>query len=152
MADALAWDPGRRFDAVLVDAPCTATGTIRRHPDLPHLRSGHEIRPLLALQAALLRRGWDWVAPGGRLVWCVCSLLPDEGEAQVARFCAETPGATVIAPDAHALGIETGWITPDGALRTRPDFWLGAWRHGRLLCRLPREAGDCRVTVPPARL
>ena len=123
-ADALAWEPGRRFDAVLVDAPCTATGTIRRHPDLPWLRDGRETGPLVALQAALLRRAWGWVAPGGRLVYCVCSLLPEEGEAQVARFLAETPRrAGRDRRTRRRSGSSPGGSTPGGGLRTRPDFW-----------------------------
>ena len=122
-ADALAWEPGRRFDAVLVDAPCSATGTIRRHPDLPYLRSGREFGPLVTLQASLLRRAWDWVAPGGRLVYCVCSLLPVEGEEQVARFLGDIPEARVVVPDAAALGVEPGWIDAAGGLWLRPDYW-----------------------------
>ena len=90
-ADALAWEPGRRFDAVLVDAPCSATGTIRRHPDLPYLRTGREFGPLVALQGSLLRRSWGLVAPGGRLVYCVCSLLPAEGEEQMGGSSPTSP-------------------------------------------------------------
>ncbi len=123
VADALAWTPAAAFDLVLVDAPCTASGTIRRHPDLPHLRTGREIGPLTDLQAALLARTWDWLAPGGRLVWCVCSLLPAEGEAQVAAFRAQVPQARVLTPDVAALGIEAGWVDPAGGLRLRPDYW-----------------------------
>jgi 16S rRNA (cytosine967-C5)-methyltransferase len=123
VADALAWEPAARFDAVLVDAPCTASGTIRRHPDLPHLRSGREVGTLVELQAARFARAWEWVAPGGRLVWCVCSLLPAEGEAQVARFRAAVPEARVVPPDAGRLGIEPGWIDAAGGLRLRPDYW-----------------------------
>jgi 16S rRNA (cytosine967-C5)-methyltransferase len=122
-ADALTWEPGRRFEAVLVDAPCTASGTIRRHPDLPWIRTGRELEALTALQAALLRRAWGWLAPGRRLVYCVCSLLPEEGEAQAARFLAATPEARVVAPDPRALGVHPAWIDAGGGLRTRPDFW-----------------------------
>ncbi len=122
-ADALTWTPPARYDAILLDAPCTATGTIRRHPDLPHLRTGRELAPLLALQTALLARAWDWLAPGGRLVWCVCSLLPAEGEAQLAAFLARTPGARVIPPDPARLGLDPAWILPSGGLRLRPDYW-----------------------------
>jgi 16S rRNA (cytosine967-C5)-methyltransferase len=122
-ADVLEWAPEAAFDVVLVDAPCTASGTIRRHPDLPHLRTGRELGPLLALQEALIARAWGWVAPGGRLVYCVCSLLPAEGEAQVARFLAANPAARVLAPDPAALGIEPGWIDAAGGLRLRPDYW-----------------------------
>ncbi|HET9069695.1 MAG TPA: transcription antitermination factor NusB, partial [Amaricoccus sp.] len=124
-ADALAWEPAAPFEAILVDAPCSASGTIRRHPDLPHLRTGRELGPLLALQQALLDRAWGWLAPGGRLVWCVCSLLPAEGEAQLARFLAATPEARVVPPDPVALGLEPGWIDAAGGLRLRPDHWPG---------------------------
>jgi 16S rRNA (cytosine967-C5)-methyltransferase len=121
-ADALAWEPERHFDAVLLDPPCTATGTIRRHPDLPYLRP-RPLAPFVELQAALLRRAWGWLAPGGRLVYCVCSLLPEEGEAQVARLLAEVPGARTVPPDAAALGLDPAWIDAAGGLRLRPDFW-----------------------------
>jgi len=122
-ADALVWEPEAEFDAILLDAPCSASGTIRRHPDLPHLRGGRDLGPLLALQGALLARAWDWLAPGGRLVYAVCSLLPAEGEAQVAAFCAARPEAVRVGADAAALGAPPDWIDAEGALRTRPDFW-----------------------------
>ena len=120
-ADALHWAPEAPFDAILLDAPCSATGTIRRHPDLPYLRGAADMAALAGLQAALLARAFGWLAPGGRLVYCVCSLLPAEGEEQIARFLAETPGARRAAPP--ELGLDPGWITAEGALRTRPDFW-----------------------------
>lgn len=123
VADALAWEPARRYDAILVDAPCSATGTLRRHPDLPFVRGPQDLPALLALQAGLLARAWDWLEPGGRLVFCTCSLLPAEGEAQVARFRAARPEATAVPPDPAALGIEPGWIDAAGGLRLRPDYW-----------------------------
>ena len=122
-ADALAWTPGRRWEAVLLDAPCTASGTLRRHPDLPFLRGARDLAPLVALQARLLARAWDWVAPGGRLVFATCSLLPEEGEAQAARFLGEHPEARQLAPEPAALGIEPAWIDAAGGLRLRPDHW-----------------------------
>ncbi len=122
VADALAWTPEQPFDAILIDAPCSATGTIRRHPDLPHLRADGNIAPLLALQVALLDRGWGWLRPGGRLVYAVCSLLPVEGEDQVAEFLRRTPDARRLRPD---LALPEGWLDSEGALRTRPDFWAG---------------------------
>src|SRR5690606_8830246 len=98
----------------------TASGTIRRHPDLPHLRDGSELGPLLALQARLLDRAWCFLRPGGRLVYAACSLLPAEGEEQVAAFLARTPGARQVRP---ALDLPAGWLDATGGLRTRPDFW-----------------------------
>jgi 16S rRNA (cytosine967-C5)-methyltransferase len=123
VADALAWQPGRQFDAILVDAPCSATGTIRRHPDLPHIRRPTDLAALTELQARLLARAWHWLAPGGRIVFCTCSLLPAEGEDQVARFLAAHADASVVRPDPTALGIAPGWIDAAGGLRLRPDYW-----------------------------
>ena len=122
-ADALAWTPEAPFDAILLDAPCSATGTLRRHPDLPYLRSGQDLPALTGLQEALLTRAWSFLRPGGRLVYCTCSLLPAEGEARVAAFLASNPDARQLRADPAALGIEAGWLDAAGALRTRPDFW-----------------------------
>ena len=120
-ADALVWQPEAPFDAILLDAPCSASGTLRRHPDLPFVKDGSELPGLIALQAQLLDRALGWLRPGGRLVYCTCSLLPEEGEAQLTAALARHPGLRVVAP---ALpGIEPGWITPEGALRLRPDHW-----------------------------
>lgn len=121
VADALRWEPEAEFDAILLDAPCSASGTIRRHPDLPHL--ARDLGSLRGLQAALLARAWDWLRPGGRIVYAVCSLLPDEGEAQVAAFVAARPNAVRIRAEAAALGAPTAWVDREGALRLLPDFW-----------------------------
>ena len=120
VADALAWTPPAAFDAILLDAPCSATGTLRRHPDLPHLRDGDALPALMALQAALLARAWDWLAPGGRLVYCTCSLLPAEGEIRIARFLEATPAARLVPPEAP--GLDPAW-TAGNQLRLRPDLW-----------------------------
>jgi len=121
VADALDWHPDAPFDAILLDAPCSATGTIRRHPDLPFAKSSASIKPLFALQADLLDRALGMLAPGGRLVFCTCSLLPEEGEGQIAAALARHPGLRVAPPGAD--WIEPGWRAPDGGLRLRPDFW-----------------------------
>ncbi|MEM7719158.1 MAG: transcription antitermination factor NusB [Pseudomonadota bacterium] len=118
VADALAWTPDGPFDAVLLDAPCSATGTLRRHPDLGHARDGTGLDDLIALQNQLLDRAAAWVRPGGRVVYCTCSLLPEEGEAQIDRFMDRDPGFSVFVPDA----IDPQWSVPQG-LRLRPDHW-----------------------------
>lgn len=122
-ADALIWAPEARYDAILLDAPCSATGTVRRHPDLPHRTAPGDLASLRALQARLLDRVWDWCAPGGVVVYCVCSLLRDEGEDQVAAFLARTPGARLAPVQAGDEGIPPECVAADGSLRTRPDTW-----------------------------
>ena len=123
IADAIPWSAGRQggFDSVLLDAPCTATGTIRRHPEVPHLRRVRDVAKLAATQAGLIEAAAGLVAPGGRLVVAVCSLQPEEGEAHLARIA-----ALGLRPDPvraeEVPGLEEA-ITPDGALRTRPDLW-----------------------------
>ncbi len=120
-ADALDWRPDAPPDAILLDAPCSATGTIRRHPDLPFLRDGSGIPDLVALQSRLIDHALTLLPPGGRLVYAVCSLLPDEGEAQITTALVRHPGLTVEAPDMP--GTDPAWLTPEGGLRTSPDFW-----------------------------
>lgn len=121
VADALHWEPTERFDAVLLDAPCSATGTIRRHPDLPFVKDGSEVAGLVTLQAALLDRALGMVKPGGRVVFSTCSLLPEEGEGQLAAALARHPACRVERVDMP--GVEPGWWTEDGGLRLRPDYW-----------------------------
>lgn len=111
------------WDAILLDAPCSATGTIRRHPDLPHAKDGSDFGALIALQSEMLDHAISLLKPGGRLVFCTCSLLPDEGECQVEDALARHEGLE-IDRDALALpGIDPAWITEEGGLRLRPDYW-----------------------------
>lgn len=124
VADALEWRPPAPFAGILLDAPCTATGTIRRHPDLPFLKGPGDLEALVALQARLLDRALGWLRPGGRLVFATCSLLPDEGEDQARAALARHPGLRLRRADTLA-GVEPGWITPEGGLRLRPDHWAG---------------------------
>ncbi len=119
-ADVAAWEPGRTFDAVLLDAPCSATGTIRRHPDILHLRRKDDASTRLALQRRLLDRAVRLVAPGGRLVYCTCSLEPEEGEAQLARLLDANRELIRVPIAPGEAGIDAAWITPAGDLRTLP--------------------------------
>lgn len=119
-ADALQWQPETLFDAVLLDAPCSATGTIRRHPDLPFLRQAADIASLVSLQARLIDRALGFLKPGGRLVYCTCALLQDEGEAQLAAALARHPALVQIKP--ALAGIDPAWHS-DRGLRLRPDYW-----------------------------
>jgi 16S rRNA (cytosine967-C5)-methyltransferase len=120
VADALTWEPGKHFDAVLLDAPCTATGTWRRHPEVLAVTTQHDITELARTQRELLRRAWHWVKPGGRLVYCVCSLEPEEGEQQAAWF-AQHHSDAAIEKTSHA-DIPAEAFGPEGYLRTRPDM------------------------------
>ena len=112
-----------QYDAILLDAPCSATGTMRRHPDLPHAKDGSEFGGLIDLQARILDHAWTLLKPGGRMVFCTCSLLPDEGEVQIEEALERHKDMSVDR-DALALnGIDPAWITSEGGLRLRPDFW-----------------------------
>ncbi|MEQ8411608.1 MAG: RsmB/NOP family class I SAM-dependent RNA methyltransferase [Erythrobacter sp.] len=134
-ADALSWEPKRRFDAILLDAPCTATGTCRRHPDVLHRIGKGQIAEMVELQRALLTRAADWLAPGGALVYAVCSLEEEEGEQQ-ARWIAETLGLEQV-PCAED---ELPGLSPnsEGHVRTHPGqladtggldgFFISRWR------------------------
>ena len=143
-ADALEWRPDRQFDAVLLDAPCTATGTIRRHPDVPWLKSENDLAVLTSLQSRLLDRAADLVRPGGTLVYCTCSLEPEEGEAQIAALLARN-SRLVRAPIVAAEVFDRPeFITAQGELRTLPHYlpnpdprWSGL--DGFFAARLTRK-------------
>jgi 16S rRNA (cytosine967-C5)-methyltransferase len=119
VADALEWESGARFDAILLDAPCTATGTCRRHPDVLHRIGPRQISAMAELQARLVERAIAWLKPGGRLVYAVCSLEREEGEEQAARVA--------LAPDPARPEELPEWLapTPEGWLRTDPGMLAG---------------------------
>jgi 16S rRNA (cytosine967-C5)-methyltransferase len=133
-ADALTWSPSHPLDAVLLDAPCTATGTIRRHPDILHLKRETDMPRLADLQARLLDHAVTLVRPGGQIVYCTCSLEPEEGERQIAALLSRNPGVERVAV-MPGNGIEQDWITPAGDLRTLP-FHLPGGMDGFYAARL----------------
>ncbi|KIC45147.1 16S rRNA methyltransferase [Ruegeria sp. ANG-S4] len=112
-----------QYDAILLDAPCSATGTIRRHPDLPFAKDGSEFGDLIDLQAQMLSHAWALLKPGGRLVYCTCSLLPDEGEVQIEDALKQHTDMTADRSALTVSGVDPAWITDEGGLRLRPDFW-----------------------------
>ncbi|WP_394646301.1 RsmB/NOP family class I SAM-dependent RNA methyltransferase [uncultured Sphingomonas sp.] len=115
IADVLDWSPAAPAQAVLVDAPCSATGIFRRHPDVLHRAHGGIVAEMATLQARILARAADWVAPGGTLVYATCSLEPEEGEAQIERFLRDRPDFQVRAPRPGEL--------PDGIV-AEPEGWV----------------------------
>lgn len=121
-ADATAYQGGP-FDAVLLDAPCSATGTIRRHPDVAWLKGPEDIEKLSALQGRLLEAAANLVKPGGLLVYSTCSLEPEEGEAQIAALLARRPDLTRDPVEAEELGGETALLTALGEVRTLPSHF-----------------------------
>jgi 16S rRNA (cytosine967-C5)-methyltransferase len=120
VADALTFAPDMRFDAVLLDAPCTSTGTIRRHPDILHLKRPEDVAALAALQKKLLEHAATLLKPGGTLLYCTCSLEPEEGEAQIADFLTSHSDFTRRPMALDTETVPLSWRTPDGDLRTRP--------------------------------
>jgi 16S rRNA (cytosine967-C5)-methyltransferase len=119
-ADVAKWSPGRVFDAVLLDAPCTATGTIRRHPDILRLKRSQDVGQLTKIQAALFDNAAKLVRRGGCLVFCSCSLEPEEGAMQVERFLAAHSDFEREPVQASEIGGLTEAISPQGDLRTLP--------------------------------
>ncbi len=121
-ADLLKWSPDEKADAILLDAPCTATGTIRRHPDLPWLKTEDDVRALSALQARMIDRAMTFLKPGGILLYCVCSLQPEEGEAQAKNALARHDNLRRLPLSADEAGGVDGAVTRDGDLRTLPSM------------------------------
>jgi 16S rRNA (cytosine967-C5)-methyltransferase len=119
-ADALAWEPSALFDAVLLDAPCTATGTFRRHPDVLHRIGPRQIAELVELQAAILDRAAGWVKPGGLLVYATCSLEREEGEGQADAFLGSQGNFQKAVFDGSTL--PAGIAAIDGYVRTLPGM------------------------------
>jgi 16S rRNA (cytosine967-C5)-methyltransferase len=119
-ADAAAWTAEQQFDAVLVDAPCSSTGTIRRHPDVPWLKRVSDITALAALQRRLIERAVALTKPGGSLVYCTCSLEPEEGEAIIADLLAREPAVRRAPIDAAEVFGRAEFLSQDGDLRTLP--------------------------------
>jgi 16S rRNA (cytosine967-C5)-methyltransferase len=139
-ANAAAWRDPRRFDAVLLDAPCSATGTFRRHPDVLWGSRPGEIASLAGAQGRLLDAAADRVAAGGRLIYCVCSLEPEEGEAQARAFLARHRSFSVSPIAAGEGGAPPASRTPSGMLRILPTHLAGGM-DGFFIARFVRAAG-----------
>ncbi len=139
-ADVTTWAPGRTFDAVILDTPCTATGTISRHPDIMRLKGSSDVARMARVQDAMLANAATLVKPGGVLVYSTCSLEPEECRAQVDAFLARTPTFRHAAIAPFDIGAEPAWIA-EGDIRTLP-FHLGelGGMDGFYVSRLQRHA------------
>lgn len=137
-ADVTRWTPDAPAEAILLDAPCTSTGIFRRHPDVLHRVRPRDIEEMAALQAAMLARAADWLAPGGRLVYATCSLEQAEGEAQIERLLAARTDLSLdpVRPDELPAGVPVharGWV------RTLPGMLAGeGGLDGFFIARLAR--------------
>jgi 16S rRNA (cytosine967-C5)-methyltransferase len=120
VADAAAWRPESLPDAILLDAPCSATGTLRRHPDAAHLKTPDDVRRLSEVQDRLLDHALSLLPPGGLLVYCVCSLEPEEGPARIARLLASGAPVEPVPVTSDEVPAE---MIRDGFLRTLPSHW-----------------------------
>ncbi|QTD57796.1 RsmB/NOP family class I SAM-dependent RNA methyltransferase [Parasphingorhabdus cellanae] len=121
IADLMKWQPSEPADAILLDAPCSATGVFRRHPDVLHCIGSRQIAERTEVQKALLNRIAPWVKPGGVLVYAVCSLEPEEGEEQIEQFL-ESHAEFEIIPATDAMLPEGMSPTENGCVRTLPNM------------------------------
>ncbi|GFE73968.1 RsmB/NOP family class I SAM-dependent RNA methyltransferase [Novosphingobium sp. TCA1] len=131
-ADVLAWEPEAQFDAILLDAPCTATGTARRHPDVLHRIGPRQIEEMTALQEKMLERASGWLKPGGQLVYAVCSLEVEEGEEQADKVAlTPVPVAASELPEGLEPSAE-GWVRTDPGMLADvgglDGFFVGRWQ------------------------
>jgi 16S rRNA (cytosine967-C5)-methyltransferase len=143
-ADALTWRPEQPVDAVLLDAPCSATGAIRRHPDVPHLKRPADIARLAMIQDKLLHAAVEMLRPGGMLVYCTCSLEPEEGPQRVEALLRSGVPVERCPISAEEIDMPAESITADGDLRTLP-FHFAEYDgidgfYGARLVKLPAMA------------
>lgn len=143
-ADALDWVPEQAFSHILVDAPCSATGTYRRNPDVLWSKTERDIETLARIQTTLLQRALDWLVPGGRLIYCVCSLEPEEGLNQIKSCLARDTGVRRLAFTAQDAPYPQA-LSTEGDLLIRPDQAaadpsLSGGMDGFFIARLTRRA------------
>lgn len=139
-ADLRQWQPDAPVDAILLDAPCTATGIYRRHPDVLHRIGPRQIAELAELQTELFARAAGWLKPGGRIVYATCSLERAEGEEQIDRFLTDHPDFALVPADAAELP-EGMTPTAQGWLRSLPDMLADkGGADGFFIARLAKKA------------
>ena len=135
------WEDARAFDAVLLDAPCTATGTFRRNPEVLRATKPADVAKLADVQHRLLDAAAERVKPGGRLVYCVCSLEREEGETQIIAFLRRNPAFRTAPAVPAGVGAPSEALTPEGWLRILPSMWAEkGGLDGFFIARLDRIA------------
>ncbi len=130
-SDVMDFAPDELADAILLDAPCSATGTIRRHPDVAYLKTRGTIKALTKIQSDMLRKAESLLKPGGILIYCTCSLQTDEGEKQIAQVL-KRGGFERLAVSKEEIGGLENAITPDGDVRTLPSMGMDGFFISRL--------------------
>jgi 16S rRNA (cytosine967-C5)-methyltransferase len=124
-SDALDFSSSSPFDAVLLDPPCLSTGTIRRNPDIPHLKEEGQLQALAETQTRLLDHAARLVKPGGLLVYCTCSLEPEECELQAGSFLGRNPGFARMPVAPSEVANQSHFVNENGDLRTLPGHPVG---------------------------
>jgi len=138
-ADILKWTSDKKYDFILLDAPCSATGTIRKNPDLIHIKEQHDLKKNIQLQKLLLQRAINFLSSTGVLVYCVCSLEIEEGENQIDAFLAENEAISLIPIDEKEFPEYKHFINPRGYLRTLPHLQVDGGIDGFFISKLYKK-------------
>lgn len=137
--DVLNWEPDQKYDFILLDAPCSATGTIRKNPDLIHIKNENDIKKNIQLQKLLLKRAMEFLSDRGILVYCVCSLEFSEGEGQIRDFLRENTEYSQISISAKEYPEYKSFITSDGFIRTLPHLLNEGGIDGFFISKLHKK-------------
>ena len=138
-ADILKWTSDKKYDFILLDAPCSATGTIRKNPDLIHIKEQHDLKQNIQLQKLLLQRAISFLSSTGVLVYCVCSLEIEEGEDQIEAFLAENNAISLMPIDDKEFPEYKHFINPRGYLRTLPHLQVDGGIDGFFISKLYKK-------------
>ena len=138
-ADILKWTSNKKYDFILLDAPCSATGTIRKNPDLIHIKEQHDLKKNIQLQKLLLQRAINFLSSTGVLVYCVCSLEIEEGEDQIEAFLAENEAISLMPIDEKEFPEYKHFIEPRGYLRTLPHLQVDGGIDGFFISKLYKK-------------
>ena len=138
-ADILKWTSDKKYDFILLDAPCSATGTIRKNPDLIHIKEQHDLKKNIQLQKLLLQRAINFLSSTGVLVYCVCSLEIEEGEDQIEAFLAENDAISLMPIDEKEFPEYKHFIEPRGYLRTLPHLQVDGGIDGFFISKLYKK-------------